>query len=334
MSILCFAENPGGANGVIALASKEQDIFIHAKDSAIKYIQDHGFKVSSQIPDNITAIFTGAPHSANSSAFDYILRAREVKVPSFAYVDACVNSHMRFKGHSDDPLYYAPDYLFVTEKATIDAFTKLGFDPNCIFEVGNPRYDFVVSRTKKIVKKTTKKKSMLFLSDPMIPRVGCDYKNSGFDVKNPQDVRSFILLNSLIKSGHDFDIIIKLHPRNSVKEFIKYQDICRIYQGNEIGIDMAFQSDLVIGTTTSLLVESALVGVPTIAALLTPQERSWLPHILPDNLIISHDNSHFNTIVSDILNGSFKISAPSNKGQFCRNADAKMLNIINSMTAY
>lgn len=328
MSILCFAENPGGANGIIALAMQRDDMCVIAEDSAVKYMHDHGVTLSDRAPDTVSAVVVGASHSPDSGSFEYILRAREDGVPSFGYVDACVNAAFRFRGHTDDPLHYAPDFIFVTEAASVEAYIDIGFDPARILMVGNPRYDFVVNRYAGLTKEIRQHKTVLFLADPVVPTIGDDYKKSGFNAQSAGDSRSAILLETLFSKLKNHEIIIKLHPRNYAHEFAAYKDNTTIYQGDYLGIDLAFQADIVIGTTTSLLSESALIGTPTIAALLTPRERAWLPNTLPDNLIISTEENHFGAIINDIIDNGYVRSYPSNKEVLCQNAGVKMLDII------
>jgi len=333
MSILCFAENPGGANGIITLALEDEakdNIEIIAQGSAVKYFQDHGLESvpEKEFSANIKALVVGAAHSKDSGSFKYIAKAKELNIPSFTYVDACVNVDMRFKGYSDDPLFHTPDYLFVTEEATCKAYIDIGFHPDKIFIVGNPRYDFVVKRAQLLNKKPRNKKQILFLADPLVPRVGKGFEQSGFGAKSADDVRSYLLLDHIIKNAGANDIIIKLHPRNSYEEFSKYKDKCTIYRGADLGIDLAFQADLVIGTTTSLLAESALIGTPSIAALLTPDERGWLPHILPDNLIISKDEYDLKSSMDQMLSDGYKREEASNKDDLCRDSGKKMVEII------
>ncbi|MGH1456352.1 MAG: hypothetical protein ACRBDI_06195 [Alphaproteobacteria bacterium] len=328
MSLLCYAENPGGANGIITLAMENSNVVICADGSAVKYIQDHGCLISEHIPDNVTSLVIGTAHGPDSIAFEYITWAREKNIPSFGYVDACVNTDNRFRGHTDNPLHYAPDFLFVTEDATVKAFADLGFDSSKIFKVGNPRYDFVEIRAKTLTKEKRDKKSLLFLADPVEPCVGDDYMNSGFDCTSAHDVRSYVLLDCILSHVDDIDITIKLHPRNISVDFQKYTEKCSVYDGRALGIDLAFQADIVIGTTTSLLAESSIIGVPTIAALLTERERWWLPHILPDNLIISHDKVHMKNAIDTILEGPPPYSMPTNKNTLCQNSGRKMWDII------
>lgn len=330
MTILCFCENPGGANGIITLAMTHPDVHLCAAGSAVKYMQDHGCILSDDIPQDVEAVLVATSHSVDSEVFRYIDLAREKNVPSFGYVDACVNAENRFRGRTSNPLAHAPDYLFVTEEAAYKAFCDLGFDPVRIFVVGNPRYDFVDMRAKTLTRKDRKKKQILFLADPLEPQVGADYKQSGFDARSPQDVRSYILLDFLAAQYKDCDILIKLHPRNTREEFVSYQPVCEVYDGKDLGIDLAFQADIVIGTTTSLLVESALIGVPTVAALLTPRERWWLPHVLPDNLLISESQDDLEAKIYGILGGTFTFPMPANKAALCCHAGEKMLEIIKS----
>ena len=335
MSILCFAENPGGANGIITLALEDEakdNIEIIAQGSAVKYFQDHGLKSVSEkeFSADIKALVVGAAHSKDSGSFDYIAKAKEMNIPSFVYVDACVNVDIRFRGVSDDPLFHAPDYLFVTEEATFKAYIDIGFNPDNIFIVGNPRYDFVMKRAQGLKKQPSDKKMILFLADPLMPRVGKGFEQSGFGAKTAEDVRSYLLLDHIVKNAGNSDITIKLHPRNSYEEFSKYKDKCTIYQGADLGIDLAFQADIVIGTTTSLLAESALIGVPTVAALLTPRERDWLPYILPSNLIISKSAQNLITVLNQVLSDGYKPAKATNKSQLCMNSGKKMIEIINS----
>lgn len=330
MSILCFAEDPGGANGAIALALESSDVILAAEGVAIEYIKNHGLRVQDGFADNTKAVVVGTSQNIDSKAFEYISWARHRNIPSFAYIDACINAEKRFRGHTDDPLFYAPDYLFVTEDATAKAFSDLGFNSAHIFVVGNPRYDFVDKRASTLIKKNRQKKSILFLADPIEPRIGRNYKHSHFEASTAQDIRSFVILDFLLHQHSLCTLMIKLHPRNSADEFKKYKDLAHIYEGEGLGIDLAFQADIVIGTTTSLLVESAIIGVPTISVLLTPEERTWLPQILPDNLILSRDPQHLEASIQEILNTTASYPLPSNKEHFCKNAGQKMLKIIES----
>ena len=336
MKILCYADDPGGANGIIALAMKApSDVHICADGAAVRYITEHGLQAQNSMPEKADALITGASHSAVSQSFQYIKHARENNIPSFGYVDAAINAQYRYKGETDDPLYYAPDFLFVTEEATRAAFIELGYQPERISSVGNPRYDFVTERAKSLTKNKRDKKQILFLADPLKPEIGENYAQSGFGASSPQDIRSYLLLDVVLDSniGQDYEILIKLHPRNTPQEFEHYKDCCTIYEGRALGIDLAFQADLVIGTTTSLLVESALIGTQTIAALLVPQERLWLPHIIPDTLILTKDKEELKQSIPNLRKYGEERIYPSNGHDLCKEAGTAMLEIILDKTS-
>lgn len=338
MTILCFAEDPGGANGIISLASQSDEIIIHAQKSAEKYILDHGLKISGHnantISNSVRAIVVGTTNTPDSKAFDYIKQAKDRGIKSFGYVDAGVNAQHRFKGHSENPLEHAPDILFVTEQATANAFVELGFDASRIYNVGNPRYDYVQNRAKSLIKEKRERKRILFLATPINVPVGDQYKQSGFNAQSANDVRSYLVLDCVLEclaeEKLNAEILIKLHPRNTADEFARYKGECTIYNGDDIGIDLAFQSDVVTGTATSLMAEAALINIPTITALLTEKERTWLPDIVPDNLIISTKANHFKHQLKNLLRENIPFPPASNKDELCKQAGETMLKMINS----
>lgn len=324
MKITCFADDPGGANGIISFASIYPDARIIAEGASKTYIPQHGLKIE---PDHLgveNALLVGATSNSESASYNYIMQARANNIPSFAYIDAAVNADMRFKGLTDDPLHYATDYLFVNEPETANNFNNLGFKQDHIYVVGNPRYDFVCNRFQN--KSHAADIDVLFLADPLEPRIGLNYKSCGFNAKSVEDVRSFLLLD-ILNRNFDFDITIKLHPRNSVGEYLSYQDQYDIYQGNDLGIDLAFRSKIVIGTTTSLLVEASLIGVPCIAVLLDKEERKWLPQIIPDNLIVVEDTEELKEAIK-VCQKRKGLKLPDNRDLFIKNAPEKMLQII------
>lgn len=323
MTILCFAEDPGSANGIISL-SRHEDVVVQAGGAAATYMQDHGVTLVENEPDSISAFMIGVGHTADSRGFDLIQRARAMNIPSFGFVDACVNADRRFKGHTHNSLHHAPDAVFVTEQSTAQAFKDLGFPADHVHDVGNPRYDYVVRRIADQPAPDGSAPLVLLCADPVDPRIGGPYAQSGFGAKSADDVRSGLVLDALDGLVAPDDILVKLHPRNKPSDFSGYP----VYKGHGLGIDLAAQAQIVIGTTTSLLVESALVGVPTIAVLLTPQERGWLPQILPDTLQLVTTQEDMARAVKQALDNPYQKTVPKNLDVLCRNASDAMIRII------
>ena len=95
--------------------------------------------------------------------------------------------------------------------------------------------------------------------------------------------RSKIVLEELLDSLRDLPeapyVVLRLHPKDLLSN---YGDLVgEVDQISEGGnpLEVVFAADLVVGMTSMLLLEAAIVGVSTLAIVPKIEERAWLPSI-------------------------------------------------------
>lgn len=304
---LLFAEDPGAANYMRYLLHVLDDMSVeatfYASGTALKFLTDFGHKVA-QIPGagldeflkdmRPSFIFVGTSVNPDSPAFGLIELAKNMDIPTIGVVDAVKNSQLRFRGKSSDPLCYAPDFMFVTDKPTADEYIKLGFAKERIAVTGHPHYqealciakktsdaDRAELRNKLLPKEADGRKVVLFASEPKVP-VENDYRATE-EMKGwgTTDDRTHVALQETLDALDQVKpspyFVLRLHARESIEDFEPYMDrVSFVSQGGD-PIQMALCSDVVVGMTSSLVFESVLVGVPAISILVSRRERNLLP---------------------------------------------------------
>lgn len=156
--VLIYIEDPGAANFLARLASplKESGISsqVIANGLAIKYCQDRNIGHCSGSPlsflsNNCAFCLVGTSENNDSPGFQLIEDAKARGIVTVGVIDMQVNADKRFCGKSNDPLKYAPDWLFVPDEMTRDAFIKINYKPERILITGNPHLEYLQDLGKK-----------------------------------------------------------------------------------------------------------------------------------------------------------------------------------------
>lgn len=320
--ILIFVEDPGAANFIadlpkeLALNGIEADVFAdgHAVSFLNKRLVEFSTLKSSDIAsafENLhpALILVGTSENKKSLAFELVKEARKRSIPSIAAVDMAVNAEARFKGESDDPFAHITDWLVVPDQATRSAFLLLKFPDERIFVAGNPHYDFVIAKAKELsqidlkmlrqkffpeLNSESKKLVVAFLCQPISVLVdgllerSSDYTLQGWKTSTKRtDIVLEEIIDALQKVRSDLHFGLRLHPKNKLEEFDKYKDnLDFISQGND-SLEFVYGCDLLIGMSTMLLFESALMNKHTISVLPRPCEISWIPEGLDQSLPVA-----------------------------------------------
>jgi hypothetical protein len=295
--ILLFAEDPGGANGLMHLstrfASQGYDSKLYATGFALKYLHSRNIPYLNADEELVNAIsdydalLIGTCENKKTLGFDLVASAKRNRVPSFAFVDASMNSQFRFSGVTDDPKYHSPDLLFCNDDDTKSEFLRLGWSSERIIVSGHPHYWQLqdrltelnqISKHKQRIalfgENASRKKVVTFMAETL----------SGFDMstqciqdswtlkgRGVSSLKVLIALEALLDVLQDYfdrnsyHVVLRLHPKNSPDEFKVYQaEVDQISSGGD-PLQLAYYSDIVCGVETSLLTEACLLGVKTIS---------------------------------------------------------------------
>jgi hypothetical protein len=310
-SILVHVEDPGAANGVAGLEApieaRGTGYALVAEGAAARFLAERGVAfedVSARGADQLladhepTLLLVGTSENTRTLAFDLVARARSRGIPTAAFVDAFPNAEQRFRGETDDPLAHAPEFLLVPDDWTAAAFARLGVPSSRIATCGHPHYDTVLAQRKsfeatnrqqlraELFRASTNQRIVVFCSeistglDPGQFRRSADYTLAG---RGDRDGRTEIVLEELVDAIARLErrphMVLRMHPKNTREELADFlQSFDEISTGGS-PMPLLYAADLVVGMTSTILIEAALLGTPTLAIVPRDIERQWLPTI-------------------------------------------------------
>ncbi len=306
--ILIYVEDPGAANMVLglcdALRRQGAQPRLVAGGTATAYLQAHG-ETSETIPpgsspgpflEETAALVVGTAEDPDTPAFALIAEARRRGIPTIGLIDGPANAAHRFRGRSDAPLTHLTDWLLVTDEAVRAAYMALGVEAGRIRVAGNPAFDRLRERGDAFAAKgraalrrevfpdlADDGPLILFLTelsdglDPAQFRRGPDYSLHG---RGGADGRTEIVLEELLDAAAHVapaaHVALRLHPKTPANLYAAYDgEIAAVSAGGSAHAAL-YAADLVVGLTTSLLAEAAVLGASVLSILPRKREAQWL----------------------------------------------------------
>lgn len=311
--ILIFVEDPGAANSIVdlpdALAKRGLKAATVAAGHAGPYLAQLGARFAEADDSEDAAalldayrprlVLAGTAENLDTVGLKLIAEAKRRRVASVGFVDGPASAEYRFRGRGADPLGFAPDRLLVPDELTRRRFLKLGLAADRILDCGHPYYDRVRAAGRELRRlgrdavrgqvfpdSPKGRPVVVFLaevSDGLIPGAfqrGDDYTLLG---RGSTDERTLIVLEEVLDALAPVRsrpyVVLRLHPKNRPSEFAAYRrEIDFVSQGG-VALEAAFAADLVIGMTTGLLFEAAIIGRATLSVIPRPIEAGWLTGI-------------------------------------------------------
>jgi hypothetical protein len=313
IDILIFVEDPGAANCVMglpnALKSAGVSAAIHAIGSSIEHMKNNG-TYFTRVPDDQDAselldqvspklILIGTSENPDTLGLKLIASAKERSIPTIGIIDGPANAQYRFKGREISPLNLAPDLLIVPTKGIKDTFRNMGYHAENIFIGGHPHYD-KIKETKELLSAEghLKVRKRVFsdahnnvpiivfaaeISDGLDPSQF--YRSSDYTLqgRGQSELRTIIVLEEIIDCIRieipNAYLVLRLHPKNTSSEFSEY--LSEIDQISDSGssLEISYGADLVVGMTSILLMEAAILGKPTLSVIPRESEKHWLESI-------------------------------------------------------
>ena len=287
--------------------------------------------------NNIKVFLTGTSENKNSFSFKLIKTAREKMIPVVAFVDGAGSSKERFKGQTDNSLYWAPDWLVVPDITTSNLYSQIGFNASRIKIIRHPHYNWILSlkekwsfedsiaHRNKWIPLAGDKKVVIYISetsDGLNPELYKRSKNYTLLGDSNHSGRNEIVLDELILALNVLHpkpyLILRLHPKqclNDIKPYLKYFDLV---SKEENPIEIVNASDLVIGMSSSLLSEAYYLGKSVLSVVPDPAEKIYLgdlSEIIPSantreqiqsQIIIALNKSKYSTRVVEKKDNSIR----------------------------
>lgn len=311
IDLLLFVEDPSAANYVALLLPefkrRNWTTLLCAANVATVILRARG--IDFMEPEAVTGarallertrpkcVLTGTAENPDTLALQLIAAARELGIASIAFVDARMNSEYRFCGHDKDPLAHAPDWLLVPDAWTLEAFIALGLAKERIAVCGHPQYDLVrdlarqwarigvpAFRSRIFPEVSNERRIVVFVSEgslrydllPDTTAAQFGLKGRGFD-KGRTKIALEEVLDAIASATERPYFVFRAHPIEDAGDYAEYASEIDRISSDGSALELIYASDLVIGMTSMLLLEAALLGKPCLAVLPDAAERVWLP---------------------------------------------------------
>ena len=334
--ILIFVEDPGAAN-FIAPALKDLtaagwQIELCAAGLASAFLSDRGIAAST-VPSGRDAanylkesspdiLMVGTAENPDTFAFALTQAARDAGIPSIGFVDGPANAQHRFRGQSTDPLMHATDWLILPDDHTADLFMALRHPRARIAVTGHPYYDIVSTEAAQLREQPVAKHRASTLGEipagrPVIVFLGEGSDGLGMDIKRrssdytltgrgKSERRTEIVLEEFLDAVDTLDcdpyLVFRAHPKDPASNYGPYMD--RFDATSEGGqpLQLLFAADLVVGLSTSLLVEAALAGLKTLSILPAESQKILISTVLQGLTPYATDRTTLRTLLPQVLN--------------------------------
>ncbi|MCX5829748.1 MAG: UDP-N-acetylglucosamine 2-epimerase [Deltaproteobacteria bacterium] len=306
LKALAVCNHPGGARVVLPVTKtfieKTPEIFFDlvlthnsfpffnlAARSARKTIVDE--EVSPEDYDKLDLrqyafVLAGTSISGNLER-SFVRKAREQGVPSFSVLDHWCEYRVRFQD-SSGYLNAVPDTIFVPDEIAQRDLLDMGIPGRQIVVSGHPALDvagkaaqyFSEKKRSQILQQLALKDDrdyVLFVSEPVESDHGSkDLGYSEFSILER-------ICSTLLQLGKEIrpPLVIKLHPR---EDSSKYAPMLRAYRALKIvsvkdeidRFDLMLSAKLVLGISSLLLLEAAVLGLPVYSVIPGDDEQSFI----------------------------------------------------------
>jgi hypothetical protein len=307
VDILVHVEDPGAVNFLKSLPEillgLGLNVVMICQGVAASTFRDHACfypvktETAGEILDQLdpVLIIVGTSENPNSLGLMLVEEAHNLGIYSIGMVDMFCNADKRFRGNSDDAFKYCPNELFLPDDSTKNQFLDLGAPAQKLTVVGNPAYKNALNFREKMeqsgfVRETVSlnktRLRILFIAEGWdklnldASRINSNYSLYG---RGSSDFKTIIameeLVDSLARAGKEFHTTLRLHPNS---EYADFMDIAQEFDDVSVGGDvyeLCWGYDLVVGMASMLVLEAALLGIPTLSILPDSSEKRWMPNL-------------------------------------------------------
>jgi hypothetical protein len=331
---MIFVEDSGAANYLFSLPESLTllgiSVTVIADGCAVQYLSERGikpttaasYKTSKCLIDTFKPdlIIIGTSENKDTMALDLVLEARRLDITTLGAIDAVANSALRFRGHSDEPLFYAPDWLAVPDELTRTKFIELGFNPQKVIICGHPHFDYIrkkasdmallspESEKTKVFGEIGNRKVITFATEKSTGLDSSEFQKSeqysliGWGKKNERTaivIEEFLNAVKLITPQPY--LVLRIHPADSLDNYLDYINLFDTISQTGSSLKLIYVSDVVVGMTSMILLEAALMGKRTLSIIPRELEKEWLPSIDANITLCSWSTSDIKLLLEKCL---------------------------------
>lgn len=279
MRVIAVAHDPGGANAVAAtvLALRERGVQVEAlaKGPAVRQFQrmgvacvpvpaDHGAALE-RLEGDLLLMGTSAE---DRFELDALMGAQQRQIPAVAVMDYWANYRKRFCRPEDagrPPRL--PEVITALDEGAARAMQAEGLPRERIRVMGQPYFGWLLERAKRGQRPRTPVRHVLFASQP--------------------DANEVEILRQLIPSLRALpaleQLLVRFHPRQVNREaslaLLEPSGLPFAIDEQEDVLQTLQQQDRVLGITSVILIEAAMMGVPAASLVIgvedTLETNAW-----------------------------------------------------------
>ncbi len=289
--VLFYSRDPGGTNCVIPVYQRLRELkgvepLLWGKDFAILKYQEEGLiyrDIGDLKPEEIHGLLrqynpkvlvTGTSYGDRTEQWLWKW-AKELGTYSMAILDQWLSYRVRFSDHNGR--LTLPDKILVMDEFAKQEMVAEGFDQRRILVTGQPHFEALQDKAKKITtldKKKIKKDlnlqngiTVLFVSEPLSNALHVDM---GFTERTI--LRELVSAIQQLKSSVMVNVLVKFHPKEDIslmKQTIGSFPVVpnirvSIVSGQPL-LPLILIADIVIGMQSTVLIEANLLKKPVMS---------------------------------------------------------------------
>jgi hypothetical protein len=361
--ILIFVEDPGAANYVArlpaALIGNGWKVKLFADGYAKHFLLQQGINFEA-VDDSLQAselllserprlLIVGTSENLDTLGLKLSMEARSMGIKSVGVVDALGNAAYRFRGHSDGPLLYAPDYLAVPDRWTQEAYIALGYSSENVAVCGHPHYDHILDSASRMAEEDRKviRKKLFPDADETLPLVVFAaeisagirprqyYERSDEYTLNGRGNnvgRTEIVMEEFLDAISAMNcpayLVLRMHPKNTEEELSSFIDEFDYVSRAEPSDKLIYAADLVVGMSTILLFEAAIMGTPTLSVLPRTIEKESVIGVLSGITHCVTTRDELRLMLPELLSSESYKRQPDNKNIIVKNSTERVVKFI------
>jgi hypothetical protein len=308
---LLFVEDPGAANFVVELPPilRRHGYAVHLATAgmATDYLAQRALAVDplpagsdlealvARLGPRLVSV--GTAENPDSAGLRLVAIAAARGLPSVGMIDASTHLEHRFRGRSADPLEFCPNTVIVPDVVSRDGLVKLGLPADRIVVAGHPHWDHVRAEARRLQNEDRarlrqkwfdaampERRVLVFAAevsggmDPLRFRRTSEYSltgDRGSFGRTEIVIEEF--LHAIAPMREKVYLVLRLHPKNLLEDFAPYAPMFDRVSKAGSSLELSFAADAVIGMTSMMMIEAALLDRPTLSILPRAEEAEWLP---------------------------------------------------------
>ena len=364
--ILIFVEDPGAANYVARLPALLIGKGLRAKLFAEGHAKDYLFQRGIQFETVNTTdaaskllssehpqlLVIGTSENLDTLGLRLSMEARSMGIKSVGVVDALGNAAYRFRGHSDNPLQYAPEWLAVPDGWTQKAYVSLGYPSENIVVCGHPNYDHILDVAAGMAgegRKAIRKRLFPDVNNELPIVVFAAEISAGIrsrqyyersdeytlDGRGKSIGRTSIVLEEFLDAmevtGRQAYMVLRMHPKNTEDELRDYMEEFDYVSHNEPPDQLIYAADLVAGMSSILLFEAAIMGTATLSVLPRMIEKESVIGVLAGITPCVTTRDELISILPKLLCGDSCAGHFDNRGILVKDSTERVLKLFEEL---